>query len=248
MKKTLINKKELYTILKNAINTSSSDIFLKELNSVHFDFLDNKKLNIVFTDSKQIAIYTINYKGKKLNSFTIKSNNIKALLKYININSINKNIYIAIDNKDFNYIKIDNIIYEKINNFPNYKSIIPNEENNKKLYSISLNNENMIKIKKAIRSIQKYKIRKNIIIHFKKDKIILTIDDNLSPHIIIDNIKSNIDYMLCLDHRHIINILHQCINKDNNNKINLEVYKDKNIKIINNNNTFICMHYIAENI
>ena len=42
-----VNKKELYSIFKNAINTSSSDIFLTDLNSVHFDCLYDNTLNIV---------------------------------------------------------------------------------------------------------------------------------------------------------------------------------------------------------
>ena len=243
------NKKELYSIFKNAINTSSSDIFLTDLNSVHFDCLYDNTLNIVFTDSKQMAIYKINYIGKKINSFTIKSKNIKELLKHININSIDKNTYITIDDSCYNYIKIDDKVYEKINNFPPYKIAIPDENTKyKKLYNVILDNKQMIAIKKAIKSIQKKAKRKNIIIHFQKDKIILTIDSNSTPVIIIDNIKSNIDYILCLSYMHIINILHQCINDDNNNKINLEIYQDKPIKITNNDNIFICMQYMAENI
>ncbi|OEJ15455.1 hypothetical protein BFL38_14295 [Brachyspira hampsonii] len=243
-----VNKKELYSIFKNAINTSSSDIFLTDLNSVHFDFLYNNTLNIVFTDSKQMAIYKLNYIGKKINSFTIKSKNIKALLKHININSIDKNTYITIDYSYYNSIKIDNQVYEKINNFPPYKTVIPDENNKKykKLYNVILNNKQMIEIKKAIKSIPKKSKRKNIIIHFQKDKIILTIDSNATPIIVIDNIKSNIDYILCLSYIHIINILHQCINDNDDNKIDLEIYQDKPIKITNNNNTFICMQYMSE--
>lgn len=247
-----VNKKELYSIFKNAINTSSSDIFLTDLNSVHFDCLYDNTLNIVFTDSKQMAIYKINYIGKKINSFTIKSKNIKELLKHININSIDKNTYITIDDSCYNYIKIDDKVYEKINNFPPYKIAIPDENTKyKKLYNVILDNKQMMEIKKAVTSLKKLSKAKSkrLIMKFNNNNLVLTIADyadydihNIS-NIVIENIKSNIEHTLNINYHHLLNILSQVINKDDNNKITIEIYKNSYVplKILHNNTVFLIM-------
>ncbi|PPS22938.1 hypothetical protein [Brachyspira murdochii] len=67
-------------------------------------------------------------------------------------------------------------------------------------------------------------------------------------NIVIDNINSNIDYTLTINHDFLLNILSMIINKDNDNKCTLEIYKKSDpIKIIYNNNIFVIMPFAIDN-
>ncbi|WP_028328888.1 DNA polymerase III subunit beta [Brachyspira alvinipulli] len=260
----ILNKKELFNIFKKSINTVSKDNFRSPaLKGLYFDFLDNNTLNIVSTDGRQIAIYKMNYEGRKLNNAVIPSEAIKALLK--NISNIDKDI----DNEDTVKIFINDEYIQIIDNdyiytsslieasYPNYKSIIPCTANEKykdeykKLYNVILNNQQMIEIQKAVKSLKKSnKIKSKCLkMKFNKNQLILTIADyadsdihNIS-NVIIDNINSNIEHTLNINYDHLLNILSQTINKDNNNKITLEIYKEpsKPLKILHNNAVFLIM-------
>ena len=259
-----VNKKELFNIFKKSINTVSKDDFRSPaLKGLYFDFLDDNTLNMVSTDGRQMAIYKINYEGKKLNNAIIPSETIKSILKNVSnidkdindqdtINiSINKDCVQIIDN---DYIYTSSLINEK---YPPYERIIPSLQNEKykdeykKLSSIILNNKQMIEIKKAAASLKKLsKARlKRLIMKFNNNKLVLSIADyadsdihNIS-NIVIDNIKSNIEHTLNINYDYLLNILSQVINKDDNNKITIEIYKDycKPLKIINNNAVFLIM-------
>lgn len=258
-----LNKKELFTIFKKSINTIAKEAFKPALKGIYFDFLDDNTLNIVSTDGRQMAIYKINYEGKKLNNAIIPSETIKSILKNVSnidkdindqdtINiSINKDCVQIIDN---DYIYTSSLINEK---YPPYERIIPSLQNEKykdeykKLSSIILNNKQMIEIKKAAASLKKLsKARlKRLIMKFNNNKLVLSIADyadsdihNIS-NIVIDNIKSNIEHTLNINYDYLLNILSQVINKDDNNKITIEIYKDycKPLKIINNNAVFLIM-------
>lgn len=263
-----VNKKELFNIFKKSINTIAKEPFKPALKGVYFDFLDNNKINIVATDGRQISIYNINYKGSKLNNFIISGETIKSILK--NVSNIDKDIndqdtinisinddYIQIIDND--YIYTSALIEGK---YPNYKSIIPSLQNDKykneyeKLSSIILNNKQMIEIKKAAASLKKLSKTKSkcLKMKFNKNHLVLTIADyadsdihNIS-NIVIDNIKSNIEHILNINYDYLLNILSQIINKDDNNKITIEIYKDccKPLKIINNNAVFLIMLMGAE--
>ncbi len=259
-----VNKKELFHIFKKGINTVSRDNFRSPtLKGLYFDFLDNNTLNIVSTDGRHMAIYKINYKGSKLNNAIIPSETIKSIFK--NVSNIDKNIddketvKISINNEyiqiiDNDYIYTSSLIEGK---YPPYERVIPSEENQKyqKLYNIILNNKQMIEIKTAIQKLKKInKINsKCIVLRFNKNNLILTIGEyknieNMS-NIIIDNINSNIDYTLTINHDFLLNILSMIINKDNDNKCTLEIYqKDDPIKIIHNNNIFVIMPFAIDNI
>ena len=259
-----VNKKELFNIFKKSINTVSKDNFRSPaLKGLYFDFLDNNSLNMVSTDGRQMAIYKMNYEGKKLNNAIIPSETVKSIIK--NVSNIDKNI----NDKDTVKISIDDEYIQIIDNdyiytsslieasYPNYKSIIPSIRNEKykdeykKLYNIILNNQQMIEIQKAVKSLKKSnKIKSKCLkMKFNKNQLILTIADyadsdihNIS-NVIIDNINSNIEHTLNINYDHLLNILSQTINKDNNNKITLEIYKEpsKPLKIINNKTIFLIM-------
>ena len=259
-----VYKKELFNIFKKSINTASKDDFRSPaLKGLYFDFLDDNSLNMVSTDGRQMAIYKINYEGKKLNNAVIPSETIKSIFK--NVSNIDKNIddketvkisinddYIQIIDND--YIYTSSLINGK---YPLYKSVIPNEENKKykKLYNVILNNKQMIEIKTAIQKLKKInKTRsKCIVLRFNKNNLILTVGEyknieNMS-NIIIDNINSNIDYTLTINHDFLLNILSMIINKNNDNKCTLEIYqKDDPIKIMHNNNIFVIMPFAIDNI
>ena len=260
-----LNKKELFNIFKKSINTASKDDFRSPaLKGLYFDFLDNNILNIVATDGKQMSVYKMNYKGsKKLNNAIIPAETIKSIFKNVsNIDkdidnqetvniSINKDCVQIIDN---DYIYTSSLINEK---YPPYERIIPSLQNEKykdeykKLSSIILNNKQMIEIKKAAASLKKLsKARlKRLIMKFNNNKLVLSIADyadndihNIS-NIVIDNIKSNIEHTLNINYDYLLNILSQVINKDDNNKITIEIYKDycKPLKILHNNTVFLIM-------
>ena len=74
-----LNKKELFNIFKKSINTVSKELFKPALKGIYFDFLDNNTLNMVSTDGRQMAIYKMNYEGKKLNNAIIPSETIKSI-------------------------------------------------------------------------------------------------------------------------------------------------------------------------
>ena len=258
-----LNKKELFTIFKKSINTITKEPFKPALKGIYFDFLDDNTLNIVSTDGRQIAIYKMNYEGKKLNNAIIPSETIKSIFK--NVSNIDKNIddkdtvKISINNDyiqiiDNDYIYTSSLINEK---YPPYKSIIPSLQNEKykdeykKLSSIILNNKQMIEIKKAVASLKKLsKARlKRLIMKFNNNKLVLSIADyadsdihNIS-NIVIDNIKSNIEHTLNINYDYLLNILSQVINKDDNNKITIEIYKNSYVplKILHNNTVFLIM-------
>ena len=263
-----VGKKELFTIFKKSINTVSKDNFRSPaLKGIYFDFLDDNTLNIVSTEGRQMAVYKMNYQGyKKLNNAIIPAEAVKALFK--NVSNIDKDI----DNKETVNISINNQCIQIIDNdyiytsslivgkYPLYKSVIPSQENEKykdeykKLYSIILDNKHMIEIKTAIQKLKKISKTKSkcIILRFNKNNLILTIGEyknieNMS-NIIIDNINSNIDYTLTINHDFLLNILSMIINKDNDNKMTLEIYKNNApIKIIHNNNIFVIMPFTIEN-
>ena len=200
---------------------------------------------------------------QKLNNAIIPSETIKSIFK--NVSNIDKNIddketvkisinddYIQIIDND--YIYTSSLINGK---YPLYKSVIPNEENKKykKLYNVILNNKQMIEIKTAIQKLKKINKTKSkcIVLKFNKNNLILTVGEyknieNMS-NIIIDNINSNIDYTLTINHDFLLNILSMIINKDNDNKCTLEIYqKNDPIKIMHNNNIFVIMPFAIDNI
>lgn len=258
-----VNKKELFNIFKKSINNISKEPFQPAIRGVYFDFTGSNKLNIVATDRRQISIYNTSFKGIKLNNFIISGETIKSILKNVSnidkdindqdtINiSINKDCVQIIDN---DYIYTSSLINEK---YPPYERIMPSLQNEKykdeykKLSSIILNNKQMIEIKKAAASLKKLsKARlKRLIMKFNNNKLVLSIADyadndihNIS-NIVIDNIKSNIEHTLNINYDYLLNILSQVINKDDNNKITIEIYKDycKPLKILHNNTVFLIM-------
>uniref|UniRef100_UPI003F4C3D0D DNA polymerase III subunit beta family protein n=1 Tax=Brachyspira catarrhinii TaxID=2528966 RepID=UPI003F4C3D0D len=259
-----LNKKELFNIFKKSINTVSKDDFRSPaLKGLYFDFLDDNTLNMVSTDGRQMAIYKMNYEGKKLNNVAIPSETIKSIFK--NVSNIDKNI----DNKDTVKISINNDYIQIIDNdyiytsalidstYPKYKSVIPSQNNEKykQQYNIILNNKQMIEIKTAIQKLKKINKTKSkcIVLRFNKNNLILTVGEyknieNMS-NIIIDNINSNIDYTLTINHDFLLNILSMIINKDNDNKCTLEIYqKNDPIKIMHNNNIFVIIPFAIDNI
>ena len=259
-----VGKKELFTIFKKSINTVSKDNFRSPaIKGIYFDFLDDNTLNIVSTDGKQMTIYKINYEGKKLNNAIIPAEAVTALFKNVSnidkdINneetvniSINKECIQIIDN---DYIYTSALIDSK---YPPYKSVIPSKENEKykdeykKLYNVILDNKQMIEIKKAVTSLKKLSKAKSkrLIMKFNNNNLVLTIADyadydihNIS-NIVIENIKSNIEHTLNINYDHLLNILSQVINKDDNNKITIEIYKNSYVplKILHNNTVFLIM-------
>ncbi|OEJ15454.1 hypothetical protein BFL38_14290 [Brachyspira hampsonii] len=263
-----VGKKELFTIFKKSINTASKDdLRSPAIKGVYFDFLDDNTLNIVSTEGRQMAVYKMNYQVyKKLNNAIIQTDTIKAIFK--NVSNIDKNI----DNKETVNISINKECIQIIDNdyiytsalivgkYPPYKKIIPSKENEKykdeykKLYSIILDNKQMIEIKKAIQKLKKINKTnsKCIVLRFYKNNLILTIGEyknieNMS-NIVIDSINSNIDYTLTINHDFLLNILSMIINKDNDNRCTLEIYKkDDPIKIIHNTNIFLIMPFTIEN-
>ena len=259
-----VNKKELFNIFKKSINTVSKDDFRSPaLKGLYFDFLDNNILNIVATDGKQMSVYKMNYKGsKKLNNAIIPTEAIKALIK--NVSNIDKDINdqdtinISINNQCIQIIDNDYIYTSALidSTYPKYKSVIPsqNHEKYKQQYNIILNNKQMKEIKSAIQKLKKINKTKNkcIILRFNKNNLIVSLGEynnieNIS-NIIIDNINSNIDYTLTINYDCLLNILSQVINKDDNNKITLEIYqKDDPIKIIHNNTIFVIMAFAIDN-
>ena len=259
-----LNKKELFNIFKKSINTASKDDFRSPaLKGLYFDFLDNNILNIVATDGKQMSVYKMNYKGsKKLNNAIIPTEAIKALIK--NVSNIDKDINdqdtinISINNQCIQIIDNDYIYTSALidSTYPKYKSVIPsqNHEKYKQQYNIILNNKQMKEIKSAIQKLKKINKTKNkcIILRFNKNNLIVSLGEynnieNIS-NIIIDNINSNIDYTLTINYDCLLNILSQVINKDDNNKITLEIYqKDDPIKIIHNNTIFVIMAFAIDN-
>ncbi|WP_300743084.1 DNA polymerase III subunit beta [uncultured Brachyspira sp.] len=259
-----LNKKELFNIFKKSINTASKDDFRSPaLKGLYFDFLDDNSLNIVSTDGRQMAIYKMNYEGKKLNNAIIPSETIKSIFK--NVSNIDKNI----DDKETVKISINDDYIQIIDNdyiytsalidstYPKYKSVIPSQNNEKykQQYNIILNNKQMIEIKTAIQKLKKINKTKSkcIVLKFNKNNLILTVGEyknieNMS-NIIIDNINSNIDYTLTINHDFLLNILSMIINKDNDNKCTLEIYqKNDPIKIMHNNNIFVIMPFAIDNI
>ncbi|MEI0517326.1 DNA polymerase III subunit beta [Brachyspira murdochii] len=263
-----VGKKELFNIFKKSINTVSKDNFRSPaIKGIYFDFLDNNSLNIVSTEGRQMAVYKINYQGnKKLNNAIIPAETIKSIIKNVsNIDkdidtqetvniSINKECIQIIDN---DYIYTSSLIDSK---YPPYKSVIPSKENEKykdeykKLYNVILDNKQMIEIKKSIQKLKKINKTnsKCIVLRFNKNNLILTVGEyknieNMS-NIVIDNINSNIDYTLTINHDFLLNILSMIINKDNDNKCTLEIYKKSDpIKIIYNNNIFVIMPFAIDN-
>ena len=259
-----VGKKELFTIFKKSINTIAKEAFKPALKGIYFDFLDDNTLNIVSTEGRQMAVYKINYQGnKKLNNAIIPAETIKSIIK--NVSNIDKDI----DNQETVNISINKECIQIIDNdyiytstnidatYPNYKSIIPSKENEKykdeykKLYNVILDNKQMIEIKKAVTSLKKLSKAKSkrLIMKFNNNNLVLTIADyadydihNIS-NIVIENIKSNIEHTLNINYDHLLNILSQVINKDDNNKITIEIYKNSYVplKILHNNTVFLIM-------
>ena len=259
-----VGKKELFTIFKKSINTIAKEAFKPALKGIYFDFLDDNTLNIVSTEGRQMAVYKINYQGnKKLNNAIIPAETIKSIIK--NVSNIDKDI----DNQETVNISINKECIQIIDNdyiytstnidatYPNYKSIIPSKENEKykdeykKLYNVILDNKQMIEIKKAVTSLKKLSKAKSkrLIMKFNNNNLVLTIADyadydihNIS-NIVIENIKSNIEHTLNINYDHLLNILSQVINKDDNNKITIEIYKNSYVplKILYNNTVFLIM-------
>ena len=108
-----------------------------------------------------------------------------------------------------------------------------------------------MEIKKAVTSLKKLSKAKSkrLIMKFNNNNLVLTIADyadydihNIS-NIVIENIKSNIEHTLNIKYDHLLNILSQVINKDDNNKITIEIYKNSYVplKILHNNTVFLIM-------
>ena len=259
-----LNKKELFTIFKKSINTIAKEPFKPALKGIYFDFLDDNTLNIVSTEGRQMAVYKIDYQGnKKLNNAIIPAEAVTALFK--NVSNIDKDI----DNQETVNISINKECIQIIDNdyiytsalidskYPPYKSVIPSKENEKykdeykKLYNVILNNKQIMEIKKAVTSLKKLSKAKSkrLIMKFNNNNLVLTIADyadydihNIS-NIVIENIKSNIEHTLNINYDHLLNILSQVINKDDNNKITIEIYKNSYVplKILHNNTVFLIM-------
>lgn len=259
-----VGKKELFTIFKKSINTIAKEPFKPALKGVYFDFISTNKLNIVTTNGRQMAVYKIDYQGnKKLNNAIIPAEAVTALFK--NVSNIDKDI----DNKETVNISINKECIQIIDNdyiytsalidaaYPNYQSIIPSLQNEKykdeykKLYNVILDNKQMMEIKKAVTSLKKLSKAKSkrLIMKFNNNNLVLTIADyadydihNIS-NIVIENIKSNIEHTLNINYDHLLNILSQVINKDDNNKITIEIYKNSYVplKILHNNTVFLIM-------
>ncbi|MDO6993333.1 DNA polymerase III subunit beta [Brachyspira innocens] len=259
-----LNKKELFTIFKKSINTIAKEPFKPALKGIYFDFISTNKLNIVTTNGRQMAVYKIDYQGnKKLNNAIIPAEAVTALFK--NVSNIDKDI----DNQETVNISINKECIQIIDNdyiytsalidaaYPNYKSIIPSLQNEKykdeykKLYNVILDNKQMMEIKKAVTSLKKLSKAKSkrLIMKFNNNNLVLTIADyadydihNIS-NIVIENIKSNIEHTLNINYDHLLNILSQVINKDDNNKITIEIYKNSYVplKILHNNTVFLIM-------
>lgn len=259
-----VGKKELFTIFKKSINTIAKEQFKPALKGVYFDFISTNKLNIVTTNGRQMAVYKIDYQGnKKLNNAIIPAEAVTALFK--NVSNIDKDI----DNQETVNISINKECIQIIDNdyiytstnidavYPNYKSIIPSLQNEKykdeykKLYNVILDNKQMMEIKKAVTSLKKLSKAKSkrLIMKFNNNNLVLTIADyadydihNIS-NIVIENIKSNIEHTLNINYDHLLNILSQVINKDDNNKITIEIYKNSYVplKILHNNTVFLIM-------